>query len=132
MKNNVKLRPITAKAACYFGGIQYLSFCIALFFSNMLLGGETYRLRAGIAQLADILMFLFPNCLFPLFFGALDSWVAALTLVGIANVLFWWGLVIWIRMRGTPSLFNAIVGYLIVSVSISVAANYSFFSLFFM
>lgn len=133
MKDNVKFPQITVQTVCYFGGIQYLSFCIALFLSDTLVGGgELSRLRAGVAEVADILMFVFPNCMFPLIFGALDSWIAALTLVGIANVLFWWGIVRWIRARGAPSWRNAIFGYLILSLSIYVTSSYSFFSLYFM
>lgn len=116
------------------GGSLYGGLCLALIISNALQGRAEWRpLRKMFATLADWLLYPFPNSLFPLAFGITSSWLWALVFVGFANLLFF-SLVgnFLVKRNSKRAVLYSPLAYLLFSFGAYVAANYVFFSVYFM
>jgi hypothetical protein len=69
MRIDFRFSSMPQRAIWYAGAVQYVAFCILLLSSDSLLGVSGFNhLRMIVANAADVLLFAFPNCLFPLMF----------------------------------------------------------------
>ena len=117
----------------WFALIAYIGLCISLLLSDFLLTKSDKWVAGEIVEkIADVLLFIFPNCLFPLLYGMTNSWAGSMLFVGIANIIFFYFVCKWMRKRIITSWVVFGLAYIALSLIAYGAANYAFFALYFM